>query len=361
MAGWRGVIDEFRDWMPLPAEWRAVTLLEGNTPLIPAPRLSKALGLDLYLKFEGLNPTGSFKDRGMCMAVTAALHRGATAVMCASTGNTAAAAAAYAARAGLACFVLVPRGKVARGKLAGATIHGARMLEIDANFDVALELVRELAESGEVELVNSVNPMRLEGQKTLALEVVRVLGHVPDLFTLPVGNAGNITAAWKGFREGQDRGSFETLPPGSFATLPRMFGFQAAGAAPLVHGAPVADPQTLATAIRIGNPASWEGAMTAVRESGGLIDCVTDDEILEAYRLLAREEGVFCEPASAAPVAGLLKLAREGRLEGRHAVAVLTGHGLKDPDTAVAGFPEPTRVEATPQALAEVVRRARQS
>lgn len=346
MAAWRGVVDEYREWLPLPVDWKAVTLLEGNTPLIPAPRLSALLGLDLFLKFEGENPTGSFKDRGMCVAVTAALHRGAKAVMCASTGNTAASAAAYAARAGLACFVLVPRGKVARGKLAGATIHGARMLEIDANFDVALELVRKLAETGEVELVNSVNPMRLEGQKTVALEVVAALGRVPDLFALPVGNAGNITAAWKGFREG------------GFGSLPRMCGFQAEGAAPLVHGAPVSDPQTVATAIRIGNPASWQGAMDAARDSGGLIDCVSDDEILDAYRRLAREEGVFCEPASAAPVAGLMKLKRQGRLEGRVAVAVLTGHGLKDPDTAVLGFPEPERVEARWEALAEAVRGA---
>lgn len=350
MAGWRGVVDEFREWLPVPAEWPAVTLLEGNTPLIPAPRLSAQLGLDLFLKFEGENPTGSFKDRGMCVAVTAAKNRGARAVMCASTGNTAASAAAYAARAGMACFVLVPRGKVARGKLAGATIHGARMIEIDANFDVALEMVRKLAETGEVELVNSVNPMRLEGQKTVALEVVTALERVPDLFCLPVGNAGNITAAWKGFREGK--------ATGAFGTLPKMFGFQAEGAAPLVRGAPVADPQTLATAIRIGNPASWKGAMDAVRESDGLIDCVTDAEIVDAYRALAREEGVFCEPASAAPVAGLFKLRRQGRLQGRTAVAILTGHGLKDPDTAIEGFPEAVRVEASWEALAEVVRGA---
>jgi threonine synthase len=348
-VAWRGVVEEFRRWLPLPPEAEAVTLLEGNTPLIPAPRLSAALGLEVLLKFEGLNPTGSFKDRGMAVAVTAARQQGARAVICASTGNTAASAAAYAARAGLACFVLVPAGAVARGKLAGATIHGARVIQVETGFDRALDLVRQVAEEGEVALVNSINPFRIEGQKTAALEVVAALGRPPDILALPVGNAGNITAWWKGFLDG------------GFTPRPRLLGFQAAGAAPLVLGHPVENPRTVATAIQIGNPASSQGALKAARESQGLIDCVTDEEILAAYHRLATQEGVFCEPASAAPVAGLFKLHGQGRLpRGQTAVCVLTGHGLKDPDRALQGFPEALRLPATREALAEVVRGARQ-
>jgi threonine synthase len=294
-----------------------VTLGEGDTPLIQSPWLSERTGCDVWLKFEGANPTGSFKDRGMTVAVSAAIGEGAEAVICASTGNTAASAAAYAARAGLRGAVIVPEGKIAAGKLAQALVHGARVIALRGNFDEALELVRELAGSHPIALVNSVNEYRIEGQKTGAFEVCDELGEPPDVLCIPVGNAGNITAWWRGFKE--------------YEVAPRLHGYQAEGAAPLVHGAPVEKPETVASAIRIGNPARWEDAMGAVTASRGEIRAVSDDEILEAYELLGSREGVFCEPASAASVAGLLKYGAEGRV-----VCVLTGHGLKDPATAMS-------------------------
>jgi len=294
-----------------------VTLGEGDTPLIQSPWLSERTGCDVWLKFEGSNPTGSFKDRGMTVAVSAAIGEGAEAVICASTGNTAASAAAYAARAGLRGAVIVPEGKIAAGKLAQALMHGARVIALRGNFDEALELVRELARRQPIALVNSVNEYRIEGQKTGAFEVCDELGEPPDVLCIPVGNAGNITAWWRGFKE--------------YEVAPKLHGYQAAGAAPLVHGAPVEKPETIASAIRIGNPARWEDAMDAVTASRGEIRAVTDDEILEAYELLGSREGVFCEPASAASVAGLLKHGAEGRV-----VCVLTGHGLKDPTTAMS-------------------------
>jgi threonine synthase len=297
-----------------------VTLEEGWTPLVRAPKLSQRTGCDVWLKVEGANPTGSFKDRGMTVAVSAAVAEGAEAVVCASTGNTAASAAAYAARAGLRGAVIVPEGKIATGKLAQALMHGARVVALRGNFDQALALVRELASKHPISLVNSVNEYRLEGQKTAAFEVCDQLGEPPDALCIPVGNAGNITAWWRGFRE--------------YEVAPRLFGFQAEGAAPLVHGAPVANPETVASAIRIGNPARWEEAMDAVTASRGDIRAVTDDEILEAYAFLGMHEGVFCEPASAAAVAGLLRYGAEGRV-----VCVLTGHGLKDPTTAIDRAP----------------------
>ena len=326
-----GIIDRYRQHLPLQPDTRAITLHEGDTPLIEAPRLAASIHplLTLYLKFEGMNPTGSFKDRGMTVAMTHAVgEEGARAVMCASTGNTSAAAAAYAARAGVQCIVLLPRGEVALGKLSQALIHGAKVLAIDGNFDDALRLVREICAEQPIALVNSVNPYRIEGQKTGAFEIVDALGRAPDLHVIPVGNAGNISAYWKGYKEYAQRGKI--------GALPKMIGFQAAGAAPIVDGAPVAHPQTIATAIRIGNPASWKTAVAARDESGGLIDKVTDDQIVDAYKRLASLEGVFAEPACAAPIAGLAKLAAEGYFTAPvTAVAVLTGHGLKDPDRAI--------------------------
>ncbi|HLH99382.1 MAG TPA: threonine synthase [Acidimicrobiales bacterium] len=334
-AGWRGVIEEYRPHLPVSAATPVVTLQEGNTPLLPAPRLSERVGAEVWLKVEGANPTGSFKDRGMTVAISKAVEAGAKAVVCGSTGNTSASAAAYAARAGLTCGVLIPEGHIALGKLAQALIHGARVLQIRANFDVALDLVRTLGETSPVTVVNSINPYRIEGQKTGAFEIVDVLGDAPDVHCIPVGNAGNITAYWKGYREYQDAGRV--------AHLPRMFGFQAAGAAPIVAGHPVDEPETVATAIRIGRPASWYGATAAASESGGAIRAVTDEEILYAYRYLAQEESVFCEPASAASVAGLL---RYGVPAGSRVVCVLTGHGLKDPDIAISQITVPTPVDA---------------
>jgi threonine synthase len=303
--------------------------------LIPAPRLGERAGAEVFLKYEGLNPTGSFKDRGMTMAISKAVEEGAKAVVCASTGNTSASAAAYAARAGLTCVVLIPEGHIALGKLAQALIHGARVLQIRGNFDEALQIVRDLGEHAPVTVVNSVNPYRIEGQKTAAFEIVDALGDAPDVHCIPVGNAGNITAYWRGYREYQDAGRVTHLP--------RMLGFQAAGAAPIVEGHVIEQPETVATAIRIGNPASWYGATAAASESGGSISAVTDEEILEAYRFLAANESVFCEPASAASVAGLLKL---GVPEGSRVVCVLTGHGLKDPDIAIGQIAVPTAVDA---------------
>ncbi len=333
--GWRGLIEEYREHLPVTAATPVVTLQEGGTPLIPAPRLSERVGATVYLKVEGANPTGSFKDRGMTMAISKAVEEGAKAVVCASTGNTSASAAAYASRAGLQCIVLIPEGYIALGKLAQALVHGARVLQIRGNFDVALEIVRELGERAPITVVNSINPFRIEGQKTGAFEIVDVLGDAPDVHCIPVGNAGNITAYWKGYREYQDAGRITHLP--------RMLGFQAAGAAPLVDGHDIEQPETIATAIRIGRPASGYGALAAAAESGGGIHAVTDDEILAAYRILAAEEAIFCEPASAASVAGLLRV---GVPKGSTVVCVLTGHGLKDPDTAIGQIAVPEAVDA---------------
>jgi threonine synthase len=339
-VGWRGVIEEYRSFLPVTAGTPVVTLLEGGTPLLDAPRLSQRVGARVLLKVEGLNPTGSFKDRGMTMAISKAVEEGAKAVVCGSTGNTSASAAAYAGRAGLTCAVLIPDGYIALGKLAQALIHGARVLQIRGNFDAALDIVRDLGERAPVTVVNSINPYRIEGQKTGAFEIVDVLGDAPDLHFIPVGNAGNITAYWKGYREYQDAGKVTHLP--------KMMGFQAAGAAPIVEGHPIDEPDTVATAIRIGRPASWYGATAAASESGGTIAAVTDTEILEAYRYLAEAESVFCEPASAASVAGLLKL---GAPEGSTVVCVLTGHGLKDPDIAIGQIAVPTVVDADIRAV----------
>jgi threonine synthase len=303
---WRGVIEEYRDRLPVTAKTPVVTLREGGTPLIYACVLSEMLGNNVWVKFEGINPTGSFKDRGMTMAITKAAEDGAKAVICASTGNTSASAAAYAVKAGMVPAVLIPEGKIAMGKLAQAVVHGAKLLQVDGNFDDCLVLARDLSEHYPVSLVNSVNPYRIEGQKTAAFEVVDMLGDAPDIHTLPVGNAGNITAYWKGYNEYRNDKIAKKLP--------QMWGFQAAGAAPLVSGTPVAKPETIATAIRIGNPASWDQAIAARNESGGLIDSVTDEEILAAYHLLASKEGIFCEPSSAAGLAGLIKYKNAGKL-----------------------------------------------
>jgi threonine synthase len=318
------LLERYRDILARDDERFTVTLGEGGTPLIPARRLGEEIGLpNLHLKFEGTNPTGSFKDRGMVLAVNRALATGARAVVCASTGNTSASAAAYAAAAALPCYVILPAGKVARGKLAQALAAGARMIMVDGNFDAALEAVRRIGEDGSAVVVNSINPDRLEGQQTAAFEIVDALGRAPDALALPVGNAGNITAYWRGFRRYAADGH----------RLPRMLGFQAEGAAPIVRGEPVAEPETVATAIRIGNPASWDGAVAARDESGGLIEAVSDDEILDTQRRIVQLEGIFCEPASAAGVAGVRRLAREGRIGSQEVVVcVLTGHGLKDPD-----------------------------
>jgi threonine synthase len=338
--GWRGVIEEYRALLPVTDDTPVVTLQEGGTPLLPAPRLSERAGAEVHLKFEGVNPTGSFKDRGMTLAISKALEEGAKAVVCASTGNTSASAAAYASRAGLTCAVLIPEGYIALGKLAQALIHGARVLQVRGNFDDALEIVRELGERAPITVVNSVNPFRIEGQKTAAFEIVDALGRAPDVHCIPVGNAGNITAYWKGYREYQDAGRSSVLPA--------MLGFQAEGAAPLVLGHPVEEPDTIATAIRIGKPASWYGATAAASESGGGIHAVSDEEILAAYRFLAAQESVFCEPASAASVAGLLKV---GVPPGATVVCTLTGHGLKDPDRAIAEIAVPSAVDADYSAI----------
>ena len=314
---WRGLIEEYREHLPVSASTPVVTLLEGSTPLLEAPRISERVGATVYLKIEGANPTGSFKDRGMTMAITKAHEEGAKAVVCASTGNTSASAAAYAARAGMTCAVLIPDGAIALGKLAQALIHGAKVLQIRGNFDQALDIVRDLPNHAPITVVNSINPYRIEGQKTGAFEIIDTLGDAPDQHFIPVGNAGNITAYWKGYREYH--------AAGRSTRLPQMRGFQAAGSAPIVLGHVVEKPETIATAIRIGNPASWESAIEAATDSGGAIDMVTDEEILAAYRMLATEESVFCEPASAASVAGMLKV---GVPEGSTVVCVLTGNGL---------------------------------
>jgi threonine synthase len=334
-GGWPGVVQAYREFLPVTSDTPVVTLLEGGTPLLEAPRLSSRVGARVLLKLEGLNPTGSFKDRGMTLAISKAVEEGAKAVVCASTGNTSASAAAYAARAGLTSVVLIPEGHIALGKLAQALIHGARVLQVRGNFDEALSIVRRLGSVAPVTVVNSINPYRIDGQKTGAFEIVDTLGDAPDAHFIPVGNAGNITAYWKGYCEYRSAGRATHLP--------RMLGFQAAGAAPIVTGKPVEHPETVATAIRIGNPASWYGATAAATESGGGIHAVTDEEILAAYRLLASEESVFCEAASAASVAGLLKI---GVPEGSTVVCVLTGHGLKDPDLAISQITVPSAVDA---------------
>ncbi|MFI5906984.1 threonine synthase [Dactylosporangium sp. NPDC051541] len=345
---WRGLIEEFRDRLPVGPQTPVVTLHEGNTPLLPAPELSARTGCDVYLKIEGANPTGSFKDRGMTVAVSKALEEGSKAIICASTGNTSASAAAYAARAGITCAVLVPTGKIALGKLAQALVHGARLLQVSGNFDDCLALASKLALDYPVALVNSVNPDRLQGQKTAAFEIVRSLGDAPHIHCLPVGNAGNISAYWMGYQEDH--------AAGNATRKPRMFGFQASGAAPIVNGAVVREPSTIATAIRIGNPASWTKATDARDESGGLIDAVTDRDILRAYRLLARSVGVFVELGSAASVAGLLQATEQGRIDpGQTIVCTVTGHGLKDPEWAISTAPAPTTIPADPLAAAKAL------
>ncbi|GIE83919.1 threonine synthase [Actinoplanes regularis] len=334
---WRGLIEAYRDRLPVTEATPVVTLHEGNTPLVPAPVLSQQIGADVYLKVEGANPTGSFKDRGMTMAVSKAVEEGAKAIICASTGNTSASAAAYAARAGITCAVLVPQGKIALGKLAQALVHGARLLQVDGNFDDCLALASKLSQDYPVALVNSVNIFRLHGQKTAAFEIVEALGDAPDIHCLPVGNAGNISAYWMGYQEDE--------AAGNSTKLPKMYGFQASGAAPIVNGKVVEQPSTIATAIRIGNPASWTKALDARDASGGLIAAVTDRDILNAYRLLAREVGVFVELGSAASVAGLLQQAAAGRIPaGSRVVCTVTGHGLKDPEWAISTAPSPTVV-----------------
>jgi threonine synthase len=347
----QGVIRRYGRWLPEIPDSAIASLGEGETPLIEAPTLSKRAGARLFLKFEGMNPTASFKDRGMTVALSRAVAAGSRASVCASTGNTAASASAYSARAGIKCFVVVPAGKIALGKAVQVLAHGADVVQIEGNFDEALRLSRQLAEElGDVALVNSVNPDRIEGQKTAAFEVCEVLGAPPDALVLPVGNAGNITAYWKGFSEWREAGYSENAP--------RMLGFQAEGASPLVAGHDFENPETVASAIRIGSPASKEGALAASRESGGLIESVTDDEILDAQALLASEEGVFCEPASAAGIAGLLKLVREGRGPEGTVVSVLTGHGLKDPDAVLSRVELPEPVQATLEAVGERMERA---
>ncbi len=346
---WRGVIEEYRAYLPVTPQTPIVTLREGGTPLIRAERLMRRIpGITIYLKYEGQNPTGSFKDRGMTLAISKAAEEGSRAVVCASTGNTSASAAAYAARAGLACFVVVPAGGVALGKLVQALAHGARVVPIEGSFDDALRIVREGAPRFRLTLVNSVNPYRLEGQKTGAFEICDALGKAPDVLAIPVGNAGNISAYWRGF--------VEYHRAGRTAARPKMWGFQAAGAAPFVLGRPIERPETVASAIRIGRPASWDLARAAVRESGGAFEAVTDEELLAARTLLAQEEGVFVEPSSAAPIAGLLKRSREGRLPGGAVVAcILTGHGLKDPDAVLRTERRPESVPATIEALERLV------
>ncbi len=344
-----GVLARYGDYLPVNDRTPALSLGEGDTPLVKAEKLSQEVGAQVWLKVEGCNPTGSFKDRGMVVAVAKALEEGSRAVICASTGNTSASAAAYAAKATIEAVVVVPGGKIALGKLAQALIHGARVVAVQGNFDQAMDIVRQLVSRHEVTLVNSLNPQRIEGQKTAAFEICEALGTAPDILALPVGNAGNITAYWKGFREWQ--------PAGHVPNLPRMWGFQAAGSAPIVQGAPVENPQTVATAIRIGNPASWQRAVAARDESGGLIEAVSDQEILSAQHFLASAEGIFCEPASAAPVAGVRKLAQQGRVpRGARVVCVLTGSGLKDPQLAVAQVAAPPEVAAVVTEVEKVLK-----
>ena len=347
---WEGVIRHYFDYLPVTERTPVVTLLEGNTPLIFARNISARLGknIRIYLKYEGLNPTASFKDRGMTVAVSCALERGAKAIMCASTGNTSASAAAYAAVSGLECIVVIPEGAIALGKLSQALLHGAKVVAIKGNFDDALGVVREITSSYPIALVNSLNPDRIEGQKTAAFEICDVLGRAPDFQAMPVGNAGNITAYWKGYQEYYNLGKIDSLP--------KILGFQAAGAAPIVEGYPIKKPRTIATAIRIGNPARWEEAVTAAEESGGLIEKVTDEQIIEAYKMLAREQGIFVEPASAASLAGVLKLKKAGFFDKYgevNIVLILTGHGLKDPERAIKESSSPPVVPPEVSAVLE--------
>jgi len=355
---WRGLIDRYAKYLPVSAKTPVITLNEGNTPLIHSCRLSEKLGegCEVYFKFDGANPTGSFKDRGMTVAVSKAIEEGSKAIMCASTGNTSASAAAYAARAGIKCIVLIPDGKIALGKLAQAIIYGAQVLAVKGNFDEALNLVKEITKKYPITLVNSLNPYRIEGQKTAAFEICEALESAPDYHFIPVGNAGNITAYWKGYREFKQYGKIRSLP--------KMMGFQAEGAAPIVRGHIVEHPETIATAIRIGNPASWKKAQEARDESGGIIDMVSDKEILEAYKFLANKEGIFAEPASAASVAGLLKMIRKGYFRNSKLithnsklkiVCVLTGHGLKDPDRAISTLSKPKSVKADMKSVLKAI------
>ena len=344
--GWKGLLGEFSEFLPVNEQTPMLSLHEGNTPLFHCGNLSEELGVELYVKYEGANPTGSFKDRGMVMAVAKAIEEGSDTIICASTGNTSAAAAAYAARAGLRCIVVIPDGKIAMGKLAQAVMYGAEIYAIKGNFDQALAMVRSISAKYPITLVNSVNPYRIEGQKTAAYEVCRELGKAPDILAIPVGNAGNITAYWKGFKEYNER---------HHSGLPEMRGFEAEGAAAIVHNRIFEEPETLATAIRIGNPASWEFAVNAAKESGGNIDEVSDEEIVHAYKLLARKEGVFAEPASCASIAGVIKQLQSGEIKkGQTVVAVLTGNGLKDPNTAVEyGHITPIVIENDEEELAK--------
>ncbi len=347
---WRGIIEEYREFLPVNDKTPIVTLKEGNTPILRAENLKKKLGinLEIYFKFDGANPTGSFKDRGMTLALSKAIEAGSKAVICASTGNTSASASAYAAKAGIKAIVLIPEGKIALGKLAQALVYGAHVIQVKGNFDQALNIVKTIVEKYPITLVNSINPFRLEGQKSAAFEVCDQLGFVPYYHALPVGNAGNITAYWKGYKEYKKAGKITSLPI--------MLGFQAAGAAPLVQGKPVKKPETIATAIRIGNPANWKSAIDARDESGGRIDSVTDSEILNAYSLIASTEGIFCEPASAASLAGVIKLYKENYFKnGNNVVCTLTGSGLKDPDIVFKVSKEPLKVKAEIQAVEKII------
>ena len=345
---YQGVIERYREYLPVTEKTPVITLLEGDTPLIEAKNLSKELGLNIFLKYEGLNPTGSFKDRGMTMAVSKAVEEGAKTVICASTGNTSASAAAYAAKAKINCVVLIPKGAIALGKLSQAMIHQAKVLAIEGNFDEALSLVREITAKYPVVLVNSINPNRIEGQKTAAFEIIDVLGDAPEYHSLPVGNAGNITAYWKGYQE--------YFKIGKSKRLPKMLGFQAEGAAPIVRGYPIKKPETVATAIRIGNPASWKKAENARDESGGLIEMVSDAEITSAYKLLAAKEGIFVEPASAASIAGLIKLKKRGYFNKKATITcTLTGHGLKDPDFAIKNSVSPPTIRASMERITKAI------
>jgi len=347
---WKGLVHRYKEFLPITDSTPIVSLNEGNTPLIPIDNLAKEWGVNAkwYVKYEGLNPTGSFKDRGMCMAITKAKEDGAKMVICASTGNTSAAAAAYAAKAGMACCVIIPEGKIALGKLAQSMMYGAIVLQIKGNFDDALKMVIDICKDSPITLVNSVNPYRIEGQKTGAFEIIEDLGDAPDYHFIPVGNAGNITAYWKGYTEYFDLKKATKKP--------KMMGFQAEGAAPIVHGYPIENPETIATAIRIGNPASWKGAVAAQTESGGIIDLVTDEEITEAQVMLARLDGVFCEPASAASVAGVKKVLQKTVFTPDQViVSVLTGNGLKDPDRAITVSNAPLKVEGNKQAVLDVL------
>ena len=367
-ARYRGLIEKYRDRLPVSPETPVVSLNEGATPLTELANIPRSIGrnIRLFAKFEGLNPTGSFKDRGMTMAVSKALEAGARAIICASTGNTSAAAAAYAARAGIACFVLIPEGKIALGKLSQAMMHGSVVIQIQGNFDDGMRLVQALARTLPLNIVNSINPFRIQGQKTIAFEVIEALGDAPDYHALPVGNAGNITAHWIGYSEAvcestaacaHCQGNCPYHRRKIATRRPVMIGYQAAGAAPIVHGRPVEKPETIATAIRIGNPVSWQQAVAAQRESGGWFDLCADDEILRAQKLLAEQEGIFCEPASAAALAGVLKDIASGRIrESSTLVCTLTGHGLKDPDTAIAQSAKPHSVAAELPAIEQLIR-----